>query len=65
MNSHFSGLQNRQKINESKKVSRRESLFAKKSNLIQYGSQINEGEENLPNPSDLELKKINNKINTI
>ena len=37
MNSHFSGLQNRQKINESKKVSRRESLFTKKSNLIEYG----------------------------
>ena len=62
MNSHFSGLQNRQKINESKKVSRRESLFTKKSNLIEYGSLINEGEEYLPNPSELELKKIKNEI---
>lgn len=62
MNSHFSGLQNRQKINESKKISRRESLVTKKSNLIEYGSLINEGEKKLPNPSDSEQKKINNEI---
>ena len=52
MNSHFSGLQNRQIINEYKKVSRRESLFTKNSNLIEYGSLINEGEDYLPNPSE-------------
>lgn len=58
MNSHFSGLQNRQKISESKKVLRRQSLVAKKNILIEYGSPFYEGEKNLPNLSDSELKKI-------
>lgn len=37
MNSHFSGFQNRQKISESKKTSRREKLETRKTDLIDYG----------------------------
>ena len=55
MNSHFSGLNNRQKINDYKKNNRREKLDSRKKSL----EKISSNEENpIPTVPDEKLNRI-------
>jgi hypothetical protein len=59
MNSHFSGLNNRQKINDYKKNNRREKLDTRKTSL----NEASFNEENpIPPVSEEKLNKVKNEI---
>ena len=59
MNSHFSGLNNRQKINDYKKNNRREKLDSRKKSL----EKISSNEENpIPTVPDEKLNRIKAEI---
>ena len=59
MNSHFSGLNNRQKINDYKKNNRREKLDTRKTSL----NETSFNEENpIPPVSEEKLNKVKNEI---
>lgn len=62
MNSHFSGLQNRDRIHESKKKTRREKLETRKTSLTQLNYDKDNTENIFQTVSDTELKKIKSEI---
>ncbi len=58
MSGHFSGFQNRQKISESKKNSRREKLDTRKIDLIAYASHNDNSEITIPVIPEKELNQV-------
>ena len=62
MSGHFSGFQNRQKISESKKISRREKLDTRKTDLIDYALHNENIEITMPVISEEQLILLKNDI---
>lgn len=62
MSGHFFAFKNREKISETKKLSLRETLSNKKSDLIRYNSSANEKQIEHSKVSKNELNKIKEQI---
>lgn len=62
MSGHFSGFQNRQKTSESKKISRREKLDTRKTDLIDYALHNENTTVSIPIIPEDELNQIKNDI---
>ena len=62
MNSHFSGLQNRDRVNESKKKIRREKLETRKASLTHSNHEKDNIESVFQTASNTALRKIKSDI---